>query len=606
MAADRTYRPGAGRRGGRYPRLFISSPAPALGIPLVLGLNVVIQFALWPVTPNWTMFLETLVLVQLVPVLVAVFATGPIAVLLGGQISLKRSVFLAITTSFLVLPIALVARGGLLLFGGFPTWVPDVILLIQGATLWFRHLSLYGLSRPSHGRTLPVSILPSVFAIAGLFVLVPVTTTLGIEAVVYLALGFACSVLLIRAIDRPLRREFGTPGTALLRPFLDHISGRSPEATRFLESFFKRFSLPVDLRVSIVKFVSGSTTKAAIALPTVHPGPFGAIGASDLPRKLDQAIAGEAGVLLVPHTPCDHDLDLPSTAEVEQIIVALKDVSRRAEPTPVDRSSPLVAPRPDSFARAQLLGPVTLVVLSQAPGPTDDIAFAVVDPVWRQLTAGSQREILLIDAHNSYVEAKGDLSYGTPGGERMAADIVSAVEAAEAAGRPGPIEVGVAARSDYTVAGHGIGPEGIRAFVVRAAGKVTAYVLIDGNNLLQGLRAPILDALRPFVDDAEVMTTDNHVVHEAGGSINPVGERYDVRELSGDIAVVVRQAVADLAPCDVAAATTAVRGVPVLVPGFTARLLTALGDTVSAFSSAGTLSFLLLMAASLVTLLAAL
>ncbi|MCI4361119.1 MAG: DUF2070 family protein, partial [Thermoplasmata archaeon] len=180
----------------------------------------------------------------------------------------------------------------------------------------------------------------------------------------------------------------------------------------------------------------------------------------------------------------------------------------------------------------------------------------------------------------------------------------AAVRVAIAASTPGPIEVGVAVRSGYSIGRQGIGPTGLRALVVRAAGTTTAYALVDGNNLVVGHRAQILAGLDGVVDSAEVLTTDNHVVHEVDGSINPLGERYPAERLAADVRAAVVDAVRDLAPADVASGSAVVPDVPVLGPDWTARLLTSLGDTVSMFGHAFLMTFLLLLTTSAVVLVA--
>ena len=271
---------------------------------------------------------------------------------------------------------------------------------------------------------------------------------------------------------------------------------------------------------------------------------------------------------------------------------------------PEVRSSRLVSPREGSLARAQFLGGTALVVVSQAPAPTDDIQFAIADQIFRHFQERGGPSVALIDAHNSYVEDEGDLSYGTPLSEQLVADAQAAVEMARSQSQTGVIEVGVAVKDGYSIGGQGIGPHGIRALVVRAAGQLTAYVLIDGNNLLRGLRRPILDALQDLVDAAEVMTTDNHVVHEVDGGVNPVGERLGVEPLIRDIRETVTRAIADLAPVEPRSGTKNILDVRVLQPAWTVRLLTSLGDTFVLFATTLTTTFILLLMTSLVVLLA--
>ncbi|MGI0156717.1 MAG: DUF2070 family protein, partial [Thermoplasmata archaeon] len=128
----------------------------------------------------------------------------------------------------------------------------------------------------------------------------------------------------------------------------------------------------------------------------------------------------------------------------------------------------------------------------------------------------------------------------------------------------------------------------------------TGYVLIDGNNLEVGFRDPIVRALEQVVDVAEVLTTDNHVVHEVDGGINPVGERRPLEILTRDAVAVLKSAVADIAPAQAYFGSAPVPGVRVLGPGFTARLLTSLGDTLSMFTNMAVATFLLLLTSSLV------
>src|SRR5208282_2767424 len=126
------------------------------------------------------------------------------------------------------------------------------------------------------------------------------------------------------------------------------------------------------------------------------------------------------------------------------------------------------------------------------------------------------------------------------------------------------------------------------------------YVLVDGNNLIVGDRDPIVRSLLERVDTAEVMTTDNHVVHEVDGGINPVGERLGTDGLVAGVSEAVRGALQDLAPTDLRFGTREVPAVQVLGPGFTARLLTSLGDTLSMFEYMLGATLLLLLTGSLV------
>jgi putative membrane protein len=586
----------------RHGHVLFRAPSPPLAFGFIALASALLAALLW--LPDVSRFVEGFVVVGLLPALISAVASPPLCAAFGGRLEFHRSVFLVVTVMVLVGALAALWR---LAFVIDPSVVPGLVYLgvfLAGPTMWLRHASLYGVSRPSHARMLIPSLLQPVLYLAGYFALETPTPALVGASAAFLALGFVLAVALVRASDRPIRREFGISGVSLIRPLLDHVSERDPEATRALESFFRRGAIPGNLLARALVFGRGDAVVATLALPTVHPGPFAALGSSDLPRKLDEKLGPTAGTVFVPHTPCDHDLDLPGDEDVERVAAATRALLSSSLPEAPSRASPLVAPYEGSFARAQLLGDVVLVLVSQAPAPTDDIAYSVADRITREVAQEGGPKVVLVDAHNSYVEGKGDILYGTPSAEKLVVDAKAAIRAAVAAAQDGSIEVGTAVRKGYSIGRDGIGPEGFRALVVRAAGRTSAYLVIDGNNLLIGRRDPIVRALLRRVDAAEVLTTDNHVVHEVDGGINPVGERYSLEALIRESQGTLDQALRSLQPVTVRFGESPVPDVPVLGPGYTARLLTSLGDTLSMFTYMIAATLLLLITSSLVILLA--
>ncbi|HEV2316725.1 MAG TPA: DUF2070 family protein [Thermoplasmata archaeon] len=594
------FSPTAAPRTERFSGIFFRAPSVPLALLYITGLSLVLGILAEGFGAPESLLLVGFGVFFLAAV-VAGFLTGPLARALGGKLPLGRSLLLAAIVLVLAVPFLAFWRGLVDLLPGVA--VPGlawVIIVAQGPAVWFRHLSLFGVSNPAHSRSLPASLIQPLVVLGAFFVLYPPDVAQLLASGLILLLGFLTSALLLRAADRPLRREFDTSGVGLIRPLLDHVSSRDPQATQQLEEFFGRHAIVADLRVTLVAFRRGSETVATLALPTVHPGPFAAVGASDLPRKIREALGPESGTVFVPHTPCNHDLDLPSEAELRRVTDALRVLRSELRPAAVARASPLVSPREGSLARVQLLGDTAVVLISQAPAPSDDIDYAVVDPLYGRTYSGETPTVAFVDAHNCYWNDEGDLTYGSPTHRALVGDIENGITAALHAARPGTIRVGTARRTGYSVATHGIGPEGIAALVVEAGGATTAYVLIDGNNLLMGMREKILDGLKGGVDAAEVLTTDNHVVHEVDGGINSVGERYAVDALRRDVSEVVQAARATLAPVTVASGTREVPGVKVLGPAWTARLLTSLGDTLSVFGNAALTTFLLLVTSSVV------
>ena len=600
-STDRPSPQAPSRRPRRGSGVLFRAPPSWMTAGLIAVVTLALAVLVWP--PPGSAWLEGWLFAFLAPALLTAGLTSPLARVLGGRFEFHRGIFLAFTALLVELPLAAAWRGALDLWPGV---VPGVVLLgpfLAAPVFWFRELTLYGVSRPSHGRTLAAALVQPVLQLVGFSFLVAPTEASLASVVVDLALAFVCAVVVLHAADRPIRREFHASGVSLIRPLLDHVGRRDEEATRKLEAFFLRSPVWADLRVDLLAFLRDGRPAATVVLPTVHPGPFAALGSSDLPRKLEGFLGPEAGTVLVPHTPCDHDLDLPSGTEVEQLGSAARELLHSLPPPGRARSSPLVAPYPGSTARAQVFGDVALVVVSQAPAPTDDIAYSVTDRIVAELSRDGGPRPFLVDAHNSYVEDEGDIAYGSPAAEKLLTDARAAIAAALRAARDGPVEVGTARRGGYSIGRDGIAPLGLRALVVRAGGTTTGYVLIDGNNLVAGLRARIVQELERVVDVAEIMTTDNHVVHEVDGGVNPVGERYPTEALVRDAREILEAAKADLAPAEVRFGSKVVPAVRVLGPNYTARLLTSLGDTLAMFANMFPAALVLLLASSLVVAL---
>ena len=149
-------------------------------------------------------------------------------------------------------------------------------------------------------------------------------------------------------------------------------------------------------------------------------------------------------------------------------------------------------------------------------------------------------DVLLVDAHNCNVGLDvEEIPHVAPGSER-AFDLLDAAETAGdtlVAGEPSSLSLGVAWDATDWTPREGIGPLGVRVAVVDVGGQTTAYVLIDGNNMVPGLRRQILDRLDKRVDAAEVMTTDTHIVTTVEAN-NQVGEKIaaaDLVELVDDL-----------------------------------------------------------------------
>jgi len=101
-------------------------------------------------------------------------------------------------------------------------------------------------------------------------------------------------------------------------------------------------------------------------------------------------------------------------------------------------------------------------------------------------------------------------------------------------------------------------------------------VLFDGNNMEAGVREAIRDFLLSRVDEAEVMTTDSHVVNTVRGR-NPVGLHVPVEEIIPWVEKALSEAFSDLSPAEAAGSTAWCEGIRI----FGSHRITQMASTVN-------------------------
>ena len=114
----------------------------------------------------------------------------------------------------------------------------------------------------------------------------------------------------------------------------------------------------------------------------------------------------------------------------------------------------------------------------------------------------------------------------------------------------------------------GMGAGGITAIVVQLETQKTAYIVIDGNNMVPGLREKILKSLLDIGFEAsEVFTTDTHAVTASitgRQGYHPVGEVMNQTLLIQYIGEVAKKAKANLEECNAGCRTFIVSNVRVI------------------------------------------
>jgi len=256
-------------------------------------------------------------------------------------------------------------------------------------------------------------------------------------------------------------------------------------------------------------------------------------------------------VVSVPHGLLGHEFDLASQIQNQKV---LDTIVSFADFSPLNsQSTPFVrAERGKAKASCQAFGGCAFITLTLAPETTEDLPEELDPIIYNEAVKQGLSSAIVVNAHNS-VEGSFSLdeavdSLGEAATECLAKMLVH---------QPMPFQVGAAkiVPQEFGVK-DGMGQGGITVVVTKVGGQKVAYVTIDGNNMVSGLRERILSSLRELgINEGEVLTTDTHAVTGVvltKRGYHPVGEVISHAKLIEYIKQATLNALEDLEPTEVA------------------------------------------------------
>ncbi|MDH7594340.1 MAG: DUF2070 family protein [Methanomicrobiales archaeon] len=474
-----------------------------------------------------------------IPAVLAFFLTKPLVIRAGGAMTWNRSALL----SLVCMIIAILGT----IFSIF--WpVPHLFQFLYACALGFiLALRTLVLTAVACYRTFRILLPASIQSVAGLLIgyIIFDPSFLLVAFVSCFSLGAGC-ILLIYLIERPFFRTFDVHVMWFLNAYLAHLT----DGSRDLEKFFRQMGQEAVLPQTSVIFRRKDREPVVLTVPNIHPGPMGDIGSTNLPSMMHDAIEGE---VLVCHGCASHDYNLVGMEEMERAIAAMRESLRESNPKPNAGRSVRFRHASVSIL-AQAFGDTILLVATRAPERTEDMVPAIGEIISAE---GGKwfGHVAFVDAHNCMREVTTAVHPTQPlGHEYITASSIALKESAGSSRFP--FRIGVSHLRLPFTREEGFGPLGLQTMVAEVEGQLTAYVLLDGNNMMEGCREELLAALKDLVDQAEVMTTDTHVVNSISG-LNPIGMNVPASALIPHVVKSVREAIADLAPAE-AGGTTAI------------------------------------------------
>ncbi|MCW3976928.1 MAG: DUF2070 family protein [Candidatus Bathyarchaeota archaeon] len=518
----------------RYSSLFSLPSYRTVTIWLFVGSLFVGVLAVLPVIPSF----QGVLLGFAVGVIVFILATlADFAINLwrlesDSVLNLRRCFALSLYSNIIWILFIVLGGFSYLFLNDLGLWL-RLLLLGLCAMIILRLLVLSAISFGGSGRIVLYSIMqPGLYAIA----LVSLQGVLG-HVFTFSTWYFFTSSLFVGVLAASCfmfflnRMGTRTIGEKLLSVLKAFMANWAEDLNEPLEALLEKLSIERSIRLPVIMFRARGKAKAVIVVPTFHPGPFKNVGSSALPYLIQKELENKLKcVVSVPHGLSGHDVDLTSQAQNQKIIAKISHIDDMSDS---DRATThfVRVQKDGANSSCQIFGKCALFTLTLAPQTMEDLPSDLDSFITQESGKRGLSMAITIDAHNS-IEGSVHLEREISSLEK------AAVESLETAlkSQKGLLEVGAAniVPPDLS-AKDGMGPGGISVTAVKVKDQLTAYVTIDGNNMISGLRERILQKLDEIgFTDGEVLTTDTHAVNGivlTPRGYHPLGEAIDPGKL---------------------------------------------------------------------------
>ncbi|WP_296859991.1 DUF2070 family protein [uncultured Methanobrevibacter sp.] len=173
----------------------------------------------------------------------------------------------------------------------------------------------------------------------------------------------------IKIIASPFNKNLGIGVLDLISLFIAHMN----EGSNSLEGLFENMSEPIDTIVTLVSFKNENGIKALFISPSVHPGPLGNLGGSNMPTILANKFDH---FTMVAHGPSTHDFNPIATTEIDKIENSVKKCLEDIEYD--EKASKFIRYTSEkAHIGVQFFNKGMVILSTFAPSGSDDIEFGV-------------------------------------------------------------------------------------------------------------------------------------------------------------------------------------------------------------------------------------
>jgi len=497
----------------------------------------------------------------------------------GINLKIKHSMFLA--------GLSMAIMGFFVIFGCVVSRIINVDIFIN--SMLFACVLIYGFNTlvfwatsnvrfavaATTGLIQPVLIIAMYILISFLFIdtsfIGPIIIQITLKALVAAVIFVLAIYAFIKIIASPFKKNLGIGVLDLLSLFIAHLN----EGSNSLEGLFENMSEAIDTIVTFVSFKNEKGIKALFISPSVHPGPLGDLGGSNMPTILANKFDH---FTMVAHGPSTHDFNPIAVSEIDKIEESVKRGLKNVEYSP-NASKFIRYTAKKAKIGVQFFNKGMVILSTFAPEAVDDIEFGVgLTMMTQSRSKCNVEDSIIVDCHNSFTAESGEV---LPGNAEVF-HLIDVIDKIDSNQNQTDIKIGCYENTMEDLnKQEGIGESGIKTMIIEVDGQKTAYVLFDSNNMEIGFRQEIIDAVSDLdIDEIEVMTTDTHTVNTLSRGYNPIGiaKRPEIIEY---VRLSIKEAIKDLEKVEVGTGTEKIENLNTFGPNNSTELISTISSVVA-------------------------
>ncbi len=312
-----------------------------------------------------------------------------------------------------------------------------------------------------------------------------------------------------------------------------------------LERVLTTISTTERREATVIEVLPENSSKIAVVPLPYHPGPFRGVGGAYLVPTLYRKLRDLGYVPIVLHSEGSHELDLVSREDVDQVVSKLAThlTTCSAPDTELVISSKIITREEDDFKiEGLILHKVPLIFIERISASTDDIPLDIANTAKKLANA---THVIIVDNQNKLTPIH------PPWTEqeihtlsRCISHVVTELT------RSGVVKCEVSALTLPKEAIRGVSLDlcegGVSVLYLRNPNYDLAIVVIDGNNMVPGLREYIQESVRRELGVTKVLvvTTDSHEisgVKVSNRAYAPVGLLTEWNTIASTVIELVRK-----------------------------------------------------------------